>query len=75
MQEAEYLTAAQHDPHVAVEDLAAGRFGPRLVLGPVHEIVDLSEVVVGEAVDDVFLGLEVVVERSLGDTEALGDLA
>ena len=28
-----------------------------------------------EAVDDVFLGLEVVVERGLGDAEPLGDLA
>ena len=53
LQEAEHLTAAQHDPDVAVQDLAPGLLGSRLVLGPVQEVVDLREVVVGEAVDDV----------------------
>ena len=75
LQEAEDLVAAQHDSDVAVEDLAAGLVAARLVLGPVQEGVDLGEVIVGEAVDDVFLGLEVVVEGGLGHAQALGDLA
>jgi hypothetical protein len=73
--EAEDLVAGQHDPDVAGQDLATRLAGARLVPGPVQEGVDLGEVVVGEAVDDVFLGREVVIERGLGDAEALGDLA
>jgi hypothetical protein len=46
----------------------------RLVLRPVQESVDLGEIIVGETVDDVFLGLEVIVEGSLGHAQALGYL-
>jgi tetratricopeptide (TPR) repeat protein len=75
LQEPEDLAAGQHHADVTVQDLAAGLVVPRLVLGPVQQGVDLGEVVVGEAVDDVFLGLEVVVQGGLGHAEALGDLA
>ena len=75
LQEAEDLAAAKHDADVAVEDLAAHLVAARLVLGPVQEGVNLGEVIVGEAVDDVFLGLEVVVEGGLGHAQPLGDLA
>jgi tetratricopeptide (TPR) repeat protein len=74
LQEAEDLVAAQHDADVAVEHLAAGLVAARLVAGPVQEGIDLGEVIVGEAMDDVFLGLEVVVEGGLGHAQALGDL-
>jgi hypothetical protein len=75
LQETEHLAAGQHDPDVAVQQLPPGRLGHRLVLGPVQELVDLLEVVVGEAVDDVFLGLEVVVQRGFGYAQPFGDLA
>ena len=75
LHEAEHLAAGQHDPDVAVQDLVPGLLGARLVLGPVQEVVDLREVVLGEAVDDVFLGLEVVVQCGLGHAQPFGDLA
>ena len=75
LEEAEDLAAGHHDANVPVQDLAARLVAARLILGPVQERVELGEVVVGEAVDDVFLGLEVVVQGGLGHAQALGDLA
>src|ERR1035441_400235 len=66
LQEAEDLMAGQHDPDVTVEHLTPGRLAPRLLLGPRHERVELREIILGEAVDDIFLGLEVVVQGGLG---------
>jgi hypothetical protein len=44
-------------------------------LGPRDQLVDRTGEVVHDADEDVFLGLEVVVERGLGDVQLLGDLA
>src|ERR1700683_1199950 len=74
LEETEALRAGQHDPDVAVKKLTARLVALRLLLGPVQEGVKLREVIVGEAVDDVFLGLEVVIESGLGHAEPLGDL-
>jgi hypothetical protein len=59
LQEAEDLTALEHDADVASQDRVPGLVAARLVLGPVQEGVELGEVIVGEAVDDIFLRLEV----------------
>jgi hypothetical protein len=48
---------------------------PRLAPAPVDKRVDLAEVVLDQAADDVFLGLEVVVQGRFGDPEPFGDLA
>jgi hypothetical protein len=49
--------------------------GARLCSRPGNQRVDLAEVVLDEAAGDVFLGLEVVVQRGLRDVEPGGDLA
>jgi hypothetical protein len=54
--------------------LASGR-GGLLLLRPADELVDLGEEVIDKAGQDLFLGLEVVVHRGLGDAQPLGDLA
>ena len=75
LKEAEHVRAVNQDRDVAREDLVPGGRSWLLLRGPLDERVQPGEVVLGEAADDVFLGLEVVVQRCLGDAEALGDLA
>jgi hypothetical protein len=75
LEKAEDLAAFHHDRDVAVEQLLGGPRAWRLLAAPRDERVKSAEVVLGEAADDVFLGLEVVVERGLRDAEPLGDLA
>ena len=48
---------------------------PGLRPAPGDQLVELAAVVLDQAADDVFLGLEVVVQRGLGHAEPLGDLA
>lgn len=59
---------------VAAEQLLLGLQGPRLLLGPGDQLVHGPAQVLEQADDDVFLGLEVVVQRRLGDFELLRDL-
>src|ERR1019366_9263538 len=75
VQHPENLVALGHDGHIAPEDLAARPRRARLGPGPADQRVDLAEVVLDQARDDVFLRLEMVVQGSLGDREPLGDLA
>jgi hypothetical protein len=75
LEKPEDLAAFHHDRDVAVEQLLGGPRAWRLLPAPLDECVKPAEVVLGEAADDVFLGLEVVVERGLRDAEPLGDLA
>src|SRR5690348_14435017 len=70
----EDLAAFGHDAVVAVQHLRPGlrRAGQRLAPG--NEVVYLAEVILDQAGHDVFLGLEVVIERGLGDVEPFRDL-
>jgi hypothetical protein len=63
------------DRHVPAQDLGPPGGPGRLGLGPGDQGVDPAEVVLDQAADDVFLGLEVVIQRGLGHPEGLGDLA
>src|ERR1700722_3780234 len=74
LKEPEDLAALKHDGDVAVDQFPGGLGAPRLLRAPSDERVEPGEVVLGEAANDVFLGLEVVVKRGFGDAEALGDL-
>jgi hypothetical protein len=46
----------------------------RLALAPLDQVVHRPRQVLEEADEDVFLGLEVVVERRLRDVQPFGDL-
>jgi len=74
LEEPEDLAALQPDGDVAVDQFPGSLGSGRLFPAPGDERVQPGEVVLGEAADDVFLRLEVVVERGLGDAKALGDL-
>src|SRR5579863_3669575 len=74
LEEPEDLAALQHDGYVAVDQFPGGPGTRRLLPAPGDERVKPGEVVLGEAADDVFLRLEVVVKRGLRDAETLGDL-
>jgi hypothetical protein len=74
LEKPEDLAAFHHDRDVAVKQLLGGPRARRLLSAPRDERVNPAEVVLGEAADDVFLGLEVVVKGGLGDAEPLGDL-
>jgi hypothetical protein len=75
LEKAEDLAAFHHDRDVAVEQFLGGPCAWRLLAAPRDKRVKSAEVVLGEAADDVFLGLEVVIQRGLRDAEPLGDLA
>src|SRR6266496_24098 len=75
VQHPKHLVALHDDAHIAAEELAAGGGRRGLCLSPGDQRVDLAVMVLDQAADDVFLGLEVVVQRCLGDIEPLGDLA
>src|SRR5262249_32604408 len=47
---------------------------PRLRPSPGDQVIRLGLVVLGQALDDVFLGLEVVIQSGLGHAKPLGDL-
>jgi hypothetical protein len=74
VQHPEHLVALGHDGHIA-EDFRSGVRRARLGRRPADQRVDLADIVGDQAGDDVFLGLEVVIERGLGDVKPLGDLA
>src|SRR6185437_6239286 len=60
VQHLEDLVPLGHDGHVPAHDLGPGLRGPWLAGGPGDEVVELADVVLHQAGDDVFLGLEVV---------------
>src|ERR1035438_3279568 len=65
LQHPEYFAALFDDAEVPAQH-GAPRFGrSRLAAAPVDERVDLAEVVLDQAADDVFLGFEVVVQGRL----------
>ena len=71
----EHAAALGDDAVIAVQHLGAGFGRAGLRLSPGDQFVDLAEVVLDQAGHDVFLGLEVVVQRGLGDVEPFGDLS
>jgi hypothetical protein len=75
VQHPEYLAGGRHDVKIPADDLGPGVGGARLALGPGDQLVQVGDVVLDQAADDVFLRLEVVIQRGLGDAELLGDLA
>jgi hypothetical protein len=67
LEEPEDLAALEDDRDVAVKQFLGRPRAWRLLPAPRDEGIEAAEVVLGEAADDVFLGLEVVVERGLCD--------
>src|ERR1017187_7082757 len=74
MQHPEDLAGLFDDAEVPAQHSAPRLGRSRLAAAPLDERVDLAEVVLDQAADDVFLGFEVVIQGRLGDTEPFGDL-
>jgi hypothetical protein len=75
LHEAEERGRADERLAVATQDLLLGLQRVRPGLPPLDQLVHRPRQVLEEADQDVFLGLEVVVQRSLRDIEGLRDLS